>query len=200
MSSWESCICTLHKLDGLPPNLMHLGEQGICVKHSAMGMYGKDVGLVLRKWSFGYYVFCTGQVTGKSLIQRSRLPPDGLGVVWGSYSQEQKKCRRSGYPNPPQEFVHPVHFQTKHGGWNECERKHMVEDYYQNMLECGGMRRSEVVNLLCKSLMIASTSCCWWHSIIVVIMDGFVSMLIQFVLTCKTTHYSLFKNWGEKKT
>ncbi len=67
------------------------------------------------------------------------------------------------------------------------------------MLECGGMRRSEVVNLLCKSLMIASTSCCWWHSIIVVIMDGFVSMLIQFLLTSKTTHYSLFKNWGEKK-
>lgn len=61
------------------------------------------------------------------------------------------------------------------------------------------MRRSEVVNLLCKSLMIASTSCCWWHSIIVVLMDGFVSMLIQFLLTSKTTHYSLFKNWGGKK-
>jgi len=61
------------------------------------------------------------------------------------------------------------------------------------------MRRSEVVNLLCKSLMIASTSCRWWHSIIVVIMDGFVSMLIQFLLTSKTTHYSLFKNWGGKK-
>jgi hypothetical protein len=62
------------------------------------------------------------------------------------------------------------------------------------------MRRSEVVNLLCKALMIASTSCWWWHSIIVVIMDGFVSMLIPFLLNSKTTHYSLFKNWGGKNT